>query len=137
MISSKTITTFWRLRGLTTYLNQAAGSLRLVTTAVDPKQEPGTLRSQWPAPSFSIERMTELLDNDNHEMRKEFRKFLSDPVMKPKYNIPLEEEREVRICCCFLLSVIIVLCIIYNSKGQFQAEATFFKLSSQHRKIWG
>ena len=108
MISSKTVTKFWRIRGVTSCLNQAAGSLRLVTTAVDPKQEPGTLRSQWPAPSFSIEKMTELLDNDNHEMRKELRKFLSDPVMKPKYNIPLEEEREVTMCCRFILSVTFV-----------------------------
>ena len=68
---------------------------RCATTAVDSKQNPTHLRAQWPKPTFNVAKMTELLDHDNHEMRKEFRKFLSDPLMKPKYNIPLEEEREV------------------------------------------
>ena len=39
--------------------------------------------------------MTELLDHDNHDMRKKFRAFMSDPVFVPKYNISLEEEREL------------------------------------------
>lgn len=39
--------------------------------------------------------MTELLDHDNHEMRKKFREFMSDPVFVPKYNVSLEEEREI------------------------------------------
>ena len=41
------------------------------------------------------EKMTELLDHDNHQMRKDFRKFISEPVMVPRYNISLEEEREL------------------------------------------
>ncbi len=39
--------------------------------------------------------MTSLLDHDNHEMRNKFREFVSEPVMIPRYNIPLEEEREI------------------------------------------
>ena len=69
---------------------------RNATTSVPPEKDPANLRSKWPKPSFSIDKMQELLDHDNLEMRKEFRAFLSDPVFKPKYNIPLEEEREVR-----------------------------------------
>lgn len=34
---------------------------------------------QWNTPSFIVEKMTELLDHDNHQMRKDFRKFVSDP----------------------------------------------------------
>ena len=45
--------------------------------------------------SFDKEKMTELLDHDNHQMRKDFRKFMSDPVMTPKYDISLEEERDI------------------------------------------
>ena len=56
--------------------------------------------------------MTDLLDADNHEMRQEFRKFVSDPCMIPKYNIPLAEEREIalkrmqRICQGGFISVL-------------------------------
>lgn len=68
---------------------------RLKWTAVAIDQDPKELRSKWPKPSFDIEKLTLLLDNDNHDMRKDMRKFLSDPIMKPKYNISLEEERQV------------------------------------------
>jgi hypothetical protein len=37
---------------------------------------------QWNSPSFPIDKMTELLDHDNHQMRKDFRKFVSDPGMR-------------------------------------------------------
>merc|ERR1719427_1914547 len=56
--------------------------------------------------------MVELLDHDNLAMRKEFRKFVSDPVMKPKYAIDLATEREIalarlqRICDKEFLSVL-------------------------------
>jgi acyl-CoA oxidase len=40
--------------------------------------------------------MKTILDHDNLEMRDNLRKFLaSDPIFTPKYNLPLEEEREV------------------------------------------
>ncbi len=59
-----------------------------------------------------MDKMTELLDHDNHEMRKKFRQFVSDPVMVPRYNIPLHEERDValqrlqRICDGGFISVL-------------------------------
>lgn len=68
---------------------------RFAWTAVELDRCPKELRANWPKPSFSIEKMTDILDHDNLEMRKEMREFLSDPVMIPKYNISLEEEREV------------------------------------------
>ena len=46
-------------------------------------------------PSFRIPVLASILDHDNHEMRENFRKFVSDPIMTPKYNIPLHEERDV------------------------------------------
>eukprot|EP00095_Tigriopus_kingsejongensis_P008197 maker-scaffold895_size84271-snap-gene-0.25 protein:Tk08197 transcript:maker-scaffold895_size84271-snap-gene-0.25-mRNA-1 annotation:"hypothetical protein LOTGIDRAFT_127454" len=68
-------------------------------------------RSQWAQPQFPVEKLTRVLDHDNHEMRAKFRKFISDPVMIPRYNIPLAEERELalkrlqRICDNDFISV--------------------------------
>merc|ERR1712168_248609 len=73
---------------------------------------PEELRSVWPDPSFDREEMVRLLDHDNLEMRKEFRKFVSDPVMVPRYAIDLATEREIalarlqRICDKEFLSVL-------------------------------
>merc|ERR1711988_246914 len=73
---------------------------------------PAEIRHSLLTPSFPVEKMTELLDHDNHEMRKEFRKFISEPVMVPRYNISLEEERELalrrlqRICDNKFISVL-------------------------------
>ena len=75
--------------------NNSSVPQRTIMTAIKTEQEPGNLRSQWAKPTFNINKMMELLDHDNHQMRKELREFLSDPVFKPRYNIPLEEEREV------------------------------------------
>ena len=69
---------------------------RTAWSAVSEDRNPNQLRANWPKPSFNIEKMTALLDHDNHEMRKEMREFLSDPVMTPEYNISLEAEREVQ-----------------------------------------
>ena len=55
---------------------------------------------------------THLLDHDNHEMRAKFREFISEPVMVPRYNISLDEERELalrrlqRICDNEFISVL-------------------------------
>ncbi|XP_013379975.1 acyl-coenzyme A oxidase, peroxisomal isoform X1 [Lingula anatina] len=85
--------------------------LRPVATASALKPE--SLRSEWEKPSFDMEKMTALLDHDNHEMRKKFREYLSnDPDIIPQYNIPLEEEREKalkilqRICDLQFISVL-------------------------------
>jgi len=59
--------------------------------------EPSKLREAWKHNTFNKEKMIALLDHDNHEMRKEFRQFVSDPVMVPIYNIALAEERDVAI----------------------------------------
>ena len=53
------------------------------------------IRTKLLSPSFPIPKMTALLDHDNHQMRADFRKFISEPVMVPRYNISLEEEREL------------------------------------------
>ncbi|XP_002128280.2 uncharacterized protein LOC100181154 [Ciona intestinalis] len=82
---------------------------RNINNAMPPSQ----LRSSWKSDdSFDINELATLLDHDNHEMRNEFRKFVSDPIMTPKYNIPLAEERDValkrlkRICDGGFISVL-------------------------------
>ena len=68
---------------------------RSAWTAVELGRDPKELRSKYPEPSFNVAKLTEVLDHDNHEMRKEMREFLSDPIMRTKFNISLEEERDV------------------------------------------
>ncbi|XP_077969139.1 uncharacterized protein LOC120344988 [Styela clava] len=78
------------------------------------KMTPPEILSNWNGgskPSFDIDEMNKLLDHDNHEMRTKFRDFMSDPCMTPRYNISLEEERDValqrlqRICDAGFISV--------------------------------
>merc|ERR1712142_901599 len=81
-------------------------------TKLDNTMTPADIREKLLAPSFPIEKMTELLDHDNHQMRADLRKFISEPVMVPRYNISLEEERELalrrlqRICDNKFISVL-------------------------------
>merc|ERR1719419_2199779 len=73
---------------------------------------PADIRTKLLTPVFPIAKMTELLDHDNHQMRADFRKFISEPVMVPRYNISLEEERDLalrrlqRICDNKFISVL-------------------------------
>merc|ERR1711976_911024 len=73
---------------------------------------PDRIRQAWFAPEFPVPKMTHLLDHDNHEMRQKFREFISEPVMIPRYNISLAEERELalrrlqRICDNNFISVL-------------------------------
>merc|ERR1712141_899982 len=73
---------------------------------------PEKIRQAWFAPEFPVPKMTHLLDHDNHEMRQKFREFISEPVMIPRYNISLAEERELalrrlqRICDNDFISVL-------------------------------
>merc|ERR1711962_1295548 len=73
---------------------------------------PDRIRQAWFAPEFPVPKMTHLLDHDNHEMRQKFREFISEPVMIPRYNISLAEERELalrrlqRICDSEFISVL-------------------------------
>jgi len=79
---------------------------------LDNTMSPQQIRDKLLSPSFPIAKMTELLDHDNHQMRADFRKFISEPVMVPRYNISLEEERELalrrlqRICDNKFISVL-------------------------------
>lgn len=75
--------------------------------------KPQELRGFWTGvEGLDVARITHLLDHDNHEMRDKFREFVSDPVMTPKYNISLEEERDIalqrlqRICDNGFISVL-------------------------------
>ncbi|EQC41657.1 hypothetical protein SDRG_01615, partial [Saprolegnia diclina VS20] len=45
--------------------------------------------------SFPTSELTTWLDPDNVEMRSRLREFLKDPSFRPRYNIPLAEEREI------------------------------------------
>merc|ERR1712004_61762 len=73
---------------------------------------PEKIRQAWFAATFPVEKLTHLLDHDNHEMRQKFRQFISEPVMIPRYNISLAEERELalrrlqRICDNDFISVL-------------------------------
>ena len=55
------------------------------------------LRDSWnPNPSFDPKKMTEFLDDRNHELHRNMREFLStDKIFVPQYNIPLPDEREL------------------------------------------
>ena len=81
-------------------------------TKLSNSMSPAEIRHSLLTPTFPVEKMTELLDHDNLQMRKEFRKFISEPVMVPRYNISLEEERELalrrlqRICDNNFISVL-------------------------------
>jgi len=72
---------------------------------------PKEIRHKLLTPEFPVEKLTALLDHDNLQMRADFRKFISEPVMVPRYNISLEEERELalrrlqRICDNKFISV--------------------------------
>ena len=44
---------------------------------------------------FDVKKMKYLLDHDNHQMRDDFRNFLKKPLFMPRYDLTLEEEREV------------------------------------------
>lgn len=89
---------------------------RLASTAAVVKlnntMTPAEIREKLISPTFPLEKMTALLDHDNHQMRADFRKFISEPVMVPRYDISLEEERDLalrrlqRICDNKFISVL-------------------------------
>jgi len=62
---------------------------------LDNKQKCAALRSAWPKPDFNITALKNLLDHDNIEMRDNFREFLKSDLFKPRYNLTLDEEREL------------------------------------------
>ena len=46
-------------------------------------------------PIATLVPLCRLLDHDNHEMREKFLDFLTDPLFIPRYDISLEDEREL------------------------------------------
>ena len=69
--------------------------------------KPEKLRSSWGStsvPSFDVGKMKHVLDHDNHEMRNDFREFMKQPLFQPRFDLTLEEEREVALqrlqACC-------------------------------------
>lgn len=76
------------------------------------RQSTEDLRLSQTHASFNLQDMTNILDHDNHDMRAKFREFMSEDVMRPRYNISLAEEREValqrlkRICDAGFISVL-------------------------------
>jgi len=54
-----------------------------------------TIRDAWPRPDFNIRALKDLLDHDNIEMRDKFRKFLAQELYKPRYNLTMDQEREL------------------------------------------
>jgi len=59
------------------------------------KEKLADIRAAWPKPDFNIDALKDLLDHDNIEMRNEFREFLKQDLFKPRYNLTLDEEREL------------------------------------------
>ncbi len=84
-------------KGLTNLRPLSSCSSLLSPSGLSNRDSPPTLRSVDAfRPSFPVSKLTALLDHDNHDMRNKFRKFLSDdPLMVPRYNIRLEDEREL------------------------------------------
>lgn len=61
-------------------------------------QSTAELRKCWGRSNSSklnVEKLKHLLDHDNHEMRDRFRKFLEGSIFTQKFNISLEEERDL------------------------------------------
>ncbi|XP_076068210.1 uncharacterized protein LOC143040727 [Oratosquilla oratoria] len=97
------------------YQSSAAASAAVETSdrvSLTNRNPPEQLRAALTNTAFNLDAMTKLLDHDNLEMRAKFREFISDPVMVPKYNIPLDEERAIalarlkRICDAGFISVL-------------------------------
>jgi len=59
------------------------------------KSVPESLRQQWAATGVNVDKLQHIMDHDNHEMRANFREYLKQDDFKPKYAIPLDEEREL------------------------------------------
>ena len=95
--------------------------LAYLSTKTEPQTSPSTsqnlkvtnrlplkdLRNAWgrtSSPVFDVAKMKYVLDHDNHEMRDDFREFIKQPLFQPRFDLTLEEEREVALqrlkACC-------------------------------------
>lgn len=45
--------------------------------------------------TFDQTRLTQILENDNHEKRQKFKEFFKDPIFIPRFDISLRHEREL------------------------------------------
>ena len=52
------------------------------------------LRQKWRDSDFPVKELQHFTEGDNQEKRQKFRDLLSDPEFIPRYNIPLEQERQ-------------------------------------------
>ena len=59
------------------------------------KEDLAAIRAAWPQPDFNIRALKDLLDHDNIQMRDDFREFLKQDLFKPRYNMTLDEERDL------------------------------------------
>jgi len=93
-------------------VEQARAASQAAAVKLTNTMTPEEIRARLLQPSFPVSEMTKLLDHDNHQMRADFRRFISEPVMVPRYNISLEEERDLalrrlqRICDNKFISVL-------------------------------
>ena len=62
---------------------------------LDNRKSPADLRHSWPKSTFHVGQMKHLLDHDNHETRDRFRDFFKQALFQPRFNMTLEEEREL------------------------------------------
>jgi acyl-CoA oxidase len=52
------------------------------------------LRQKWRDPDFPVKELQHFTEGDNQEKREKFRELLENPEFIPRYNIPLEQERQ-------------------------------------------
>jgi len=63
-------------------------------------------------PSFDVDKLTFLLDHDNHETREQYRQLAKDPLYVPRFDLSLKQERDLafdqlkKICDKKLISVL-------------------------------
>jgi len=68
----------------------------VVPNAEELRNSPPKIRQvNNPEPNFNVKALAHILDHDNHENRAKMREYLSQPSLRPKYAISLEEEREL------------------------------------------
>jgi len=59
------------------------------------KLEYESLQKAWTDPKICTRALADLLDHDHHTMRRTLKEHLKDPLFRPRYDIPLSEQREV------------------------------------------
>lgn len=77
------------------HLSASCSTLQKQSSDPSKQFDPSKLRGAWGKPSFNPTQMMEVVDRDNHDMRKKMRTFLGNSSMTPRYNIPLHEERDL------------------------------------------